>query len=218
MKPDFDFYSQRDELRKKPDFYQQRKELRERIKKDPLKWEYIQNINDPAFNDFASKAYSNPKGYSFRYNPRTNKNEMFVAGTRIGSEWANNAGEMFMRRPWVTPSRRDQKKYLDKLAKKKQVDVVYGHSRGGAVVSDMEGDFDRVGLSAAMAIAKDKNMKNFHTGSRFDKMIGVRGRNNIRTNVAGKNVHRPWAYSDNRWIDYKRMKDNIKKWGWWKYA
>lgn len=82
--------------------------------------------------------------------------------------------------------RRRQVKRFERIAHENGVEVVYGHSRGGALVSDMKGEFDKVGLDSAMVIASDTDMINYHQHGTlrhpervFDDILSLRGSDNV---------------------------------------
>jgi hypothetical protein len=182
-------------------------------------------IGEHDFAEFANEAYQNPEGYAIRVNPRTGEKEMFIAGTRTAQDWFSNVAESrpilgntfskiefgnladSVQRGWnhhATPWREAaQKKYSD-IAHQEGIDVVYGHSRGGAIVADMEvpPHVQKVGLDAAMVIADNKGMYNYYQAgdgvrgwawlkSRFDAMIGLSGQHNVH--VEGSHpFHQVW--------------------------
>lgn len=164
------------------------------------------------FGGFAEKAYSNPEGYAIRWNPVTRKKEMFVAGTRRFSDWVLNFEDTKLTHPAIPikpvfgtgliPKVRPiygsaVQKYHD-IARKEGVDVIYGHSRGGAIVSDIpRGPYQRIGLNAATFMAKNKGkVINFRGTSLFDRAIGFDplGRKVVRKNTA---FHKVWKKNAN---------------------
>ncbi len=187
-------------------------------------------IGHPSFNEFANEAYASERGYAIRKNPVTGQNEMFIPGTRNGQDWISNSMEI---RPvggkyyaahmfadladsekfhdaadhHATPWREEAQRYYSDIAHANQVDVIYGHSRGGAIVADMETDpgVQKVGLDAAMVIADNKDMLNYYEAgegsgrnawswlkSRFDAGIGISGKNNKHMNLS-KKMHHAWG-------------------------
>ena len=170
-------------------------------------------------------------GYQLRINPNTGEREMFVAGSDGWKDWVLNGidavysgTEHFFGReldkvwesetglPSVTRLdlrnldvyRTERSKKLSKIAKDFDVDVVYGHSRGGAIVADMDlsgtkrdgtkFSGTKIGVDSAMIIAKNKNMKNYHRGSAFDYILSSTGKDNEVVN-SGRSFH--WAYNSN---------------------
>lgn len=97
----------------------------------------------------------------------------------------------------VTRGRKENE--LARVARENNVDVVYGHSRGGALVADAPFDdhVTRVGVDSAMIIAKNKDMINLNEGGgssfydNFDALIGMSGHDNVTVNL-GSNVHHAW--------------------------
>lgn len=163
----------------------------------------LDTINDESFSLFHLEAYAKPDGYHIRTNPKTDKKEMFVAGTRSRGDWAQNAwdeitGSNF--NPW----REAQQDMLSKAAILNDVQVIFGHSRGGALVADMktkEG-VKKVGLNAAMRLARNKNMLNINEGGdrklpgkilgQFDQFIGETGLQNVTYDFSPWSPHKSW--------------------------
>lgn len=164
-------------------------------------------IADPSFKNFAKKAYDSKDGYSIRTNPHTNKTEMFVAGARDLSQWAMNLydgvlhqsdlGEIGVLNPW----RLDKQNHLGRIAQDNYIDVVYGHSRGGALAADMPLSecTQRVGLDAAMMIAANKDIVNLSEGGGvnplglFDEYIGQTGQKNVTVDFSPWYPHKVWS-------------------------
>lgn len=159
------------------------------------------------FGTFGDQAYDAERGYRIRTNPLTGEKEMFVAGTRNAKDWLANLTEGVwmntgLRQIPIDPFRYRTRysKELSDIAKEKGVTRVFGHSRGAALVNDMQGDFEKVGLDGAMMLAKDKNMMNL-TGAGmfrhdpktavFDGIIGATGKANIPTETTG--FHRVYS-------------------------
>jgi hypothetical protein len=146
-------------------------------------------FRNTSFDKFSQQAYKNPSGYAIRVNPANGKKEMFVAGTRNVFDWAANlaetkyGGNMFYRK-------RAAEKYR-KIAQANGVDVIYGHSRGGALIGDIvDTKARKVGLDAAMVISKDKNTTNYRNKGYFDRAIGLTGKNNKV--IKSKRFHKVW--------------------------
>ncbi len=142
-----------------------------------------------SFDKFAQCAYRNPAGYAIRVNPANGKKEMFVAGTWNVFDWAANlyeskyGGHTFYRK-------KAAEKYR-KIAEANGVDVIYGHSRGGALIGDIVNPkIRKVGLDAAMIISKDKNITNYRNKGYFDRVIGLTGKNNKV--IQSKRFHKVW--------------------------
>ncbi|AXH76207.1 MAG: triacylglycerol lipase [Atripovirus timinis] len=147
----------------------------------------INNIRDYGFNELAETAYSNKRGYAIRTNPKTGEKEMFVAGTRTGGDWAANFGEGLKRKAYQIAgydqirSNKWRREYEDLLAReavKNNVDVIYGHSRGGAIVNDIPvKGIKKIGLDAATILAYKKyDIENHRQNQFFDRVIGGRFR------------------------------------------
>ena len=164
-------------------------------------------ISHESFQYMMRHAYNNPEGWSFRINPLTMKNEMFVTGTRTLNDWGMNILDFGLHNstnPLLNPSlniwRECHQNKLAEIAKKLNVQVIYGHSRGGALVADMDlpKEIQKVGLSAAMLLARNKNMINLNEGGGinplgfFDEVIGQTGRNNINMDFSPMVPHRVW--------------------------
>ena len=187
------------------------------------------NLGHPSFNEFANEAYAAERGYAIRTNPTTGQKEMFIAGTRTKEDWASNVIEM---RPkggsyyakhmfkdladseefddayghHASSWRDEAQAFYEQIAEEEGVEVIYGHSRGGAIVADMKmGDnVQKVGLDAAMVLADNKGMINYYEGgdthggawawtkSRFDAGIGLSGKNNQHMNMS-KKIHHSWG-------------------------
>jgi hypothetical protein len=169
---------------------------------------------DPSFNDFASEAYASPRGYAIRRNPMTGETEMFVAGTRnigdhISNVWdlANRIALAPAQEAWnekgLPPSlmpkhtlwKSNALRHYNKVARDNNVDVIYGHSRGGALVADMSVDegVAKVGLSAATLIAHNKDIWNTTSPDLFSRGIGLSGHNNtVMDGPYHSNWHQTW--------------------------
>lgn len=169
-------------------------------------WESV--LGHPSFDEFAKESYDDANGYAIRINPTTGDKEMFIAGTKNAKQWALNAWDM----PWynlanvthikaferMDPWRYKKTKYFEKIAREENVDVIYGHSRGGAILADMDvGDHvTKVGLDAAMIIAAEKNTTNLHeyegvTGI-FDEFLSITGKENVDFDL-GPRFHSVWS-------------------------
>lgn len=177
-------------------------------------------ISAKDFEDFAKQAYASKDGYAIRINPQTGQKEMFVAGTRHFSQWFLNVWDVpitLIEHPeellgpigypidwlehlggydivgWLDPWRKMKQKKLSKIAKEQGVDVLYGHSRGGAIVADMDvGPYTRkIGLDSAMVITKNKGLTNYREKEWFDVVIGATGQEN-KTMDFGPKFHNVW--------------------------
>lgn len=151
-------------------------------------------FNHSSFQAFSDRAYKNKSGYAIRINPITGEKEMFIAGTRNKWDWAANLvevkyqGRLFYRKRAVAKYQR--------IADREGVSVIYGHSRGGALVADMrtkDKGVRKYGLDAAMLLAnnRDKGMKNYRNAGTFDKAIGLTGTN--VTQIKTGRFHKVWG-------------------------
>lgn len=166
----------------------------------------LKTIADPNFQEFANTAYASEMGYSIRTNPNTGKKEMFVAGTRDLSQWALNIYDGLLHTyglgqiQMLDPFKFKKQNELGQIATDNNVSVVYGHSRGGALVADMPLPMctQRVGLDAAMMIAGNKNIVNLYEGGGknpfglFDEYIGQTGNQNITIDYSPWHPHKVW--------------------------
>lgn len=159
-------------------------------------------------------------GYSIRWNPHTGQKEMFVAGSQGWKDWLMNVtdsvayggekvfgkvldksfeeetGLPAVIRPHLTQYNRyraERSKKLSAIARDEHIDVIYGHSRGGAVVADLDTESRKVGVDAAMLIAHNTDMENYRRPGAFDKFLGITGQENL-TVESGHGIH--WAYGD----------------------
>lgn len=169
--------------------------------------EWKVSLGHPSFDQFAREAYDDVNnGYAIRVNPTTGDKEMFIAGTKPPGhgQWLLNVWDM----PWynlsnvtniegfkkMDPWRYRKTKYFEDIAREEGVDVIYGHSRGGAIVADMNVDshVTKVGLDAAMSIAADKNLMNLQEAAWFDQAIGKSGKENVIFDL-GPKFHSVWS-------------------------
>lgn len=148
-------------------------------------------------------AYASPDGYSVLKNPISDENEMFVRGTKYGGEWLQNALEAVPRPlsaalPAVgfasSGSRRFRSRYAKKLDYARSATnsrVVYGHSRGAALVADMTSGPKKVGVDGAMLLADrgKRGFTNYRQDQWFDRAIGYGGKNNV---VRRGTSWKPW--------------------------
>lgn len=131
-------------------------------------------------------AYSSKKGYAILQSPISRKNEMFVRGTKTGGEWLQNGLEALPPRVAAvfglglsqSLSLRARGKFassLDSAAKRSGTSVVYGHSRGAAVASDMTYRGKKVGVDGAMILARRgrRSFTNYRQSQPFDALIGI---------------------------------------------
>lgn len=187
----------------------------------------IKILEKEDFGEFSKTAYASKEGYAIRMNPYTGEKEMFVAGTRDVGQWALNVQEgasmkldahrkKVMTQLGVPPELQDHvwfetdqswlykktrgktEKELADIAKREGVDVVYGHSRGAALIADSKWDPDTrvVALDGAMMLAKNKDVWNLNEGGtgftgEFDAFIGQGGMKNQSLDL-GPNIHHVW--------------------------
>jgi len=112
----------------------------------------------------------------------------------------------------ATPWRQKAQDHYTEIAIEEGVDVIYGHSRGGAIVADMDTppSMTKIGLDAAMILADNKGMINFYQGeqefefgepmkwvkSQVDMALGSTGENNIHLEVEGMKTHELWNHAN----------------------
>lgn len=183
---------------------------------------YKNIIGSDHFESMFKQAYANKGkkfrdvGISYRVNPLTGKNEMFVAGSSGMLDWVFNLTNGifygaekvvgpkldavfkrtggFVKRPKFSgwnPDRNRQTLGIAREAKRHNVDVMYGHSRGGALVADADFSGTKFGLDAAMLIAENTDMVNFRRPGIFDGFLGLTGKKNYIV-PTGHGIH--WAY------------------------
>ncbi|BBE21059.1 hypothetical protein [Chaetoceros debilis DNA virus 83] len=146
--------------------------------------------HDQEFGAFMEDAYSSEGKYSIRVNPYTGKKEMMVAGTDSYGNWLQNVAE-------GTPSawkgvslkkREEASEYYDEIARQNNVDVIYGHSRGAAHLTDMQYEATYVGIDGATSIGhKRPDMVNVIGDQFFDKVIGRGHKDTVR--LEGRGFH-----------------------------
>jgi len=161
-----------------------------------------------AFYDYQLKrgfdaAYSSKDGYAVLKNPISDENEMFVRGTKTGGEWLQNVVEALpdvvvaaipALKPLTSGSRGARKAFanrLDYARKRTGTKVVYGHSRGAAVVADMTSSVKKVGVDGAMLLADRGKRKftNYRQDQPFDWLIGRGEKNKV---VRRGSSWKPW--------------------------
>jgi len=99
--------------------------------------------------------------------------------------------------------RENKTKFYEQIAKDEGVEVIYGHSRGGAMVADMNvPGVEKVGLDAAMLIARNTDELNINEGGgynplgAFDALIGLTGQDNVHYDASGWSPHKVWNVND----------------------
>lgn len=92
--------------------------------------------------------------------------------------------------------RKNKTAYYEQVARDNHVKVIYGHSRGAALVADMKlKGVTKIGLDGAMSITHNRDMVNYNewgtgqvTGA-FDGLIGFGGKKNIALDTDRKHFH-----------------------------
>lgn len=169
---------------------------------DPKYWKDFMHASD--MSSFMNAAYDSPDGYSIRVNPLTGMKEMMIAGTHSPTtvkgmkEWASNIAEgldsaTFHAIPVlndVTVHREAFGEKLAQIAADEGVQVVYGHSRGAAIMSHFdETKFIGIGIDGATYIGEAKQkFINVNAGKQvFDRAIGAFNKRTVH--VKGVKFH-----------------------------
>lgn len=192
------------------------------------------DLVDKEFQDFAARAYASEDGYAIRVNKRTGQKEMFVAGTRYGSQWALNALDSVLYNMDLAATtaanelevelqveagievpvplhkldvnifgrvdipRHRKQRFFEDIAAEHGIHVLYGHSRGGSMIADMDFEGQKIGLDAAMIIAHNKDMLNINEGQGinplglFDEILALTGEDNVHFDASPTSPHRVW--------------------------
>lgn len=160
-------------------------------------------------------AYKEKDGYYIRVDPDTQKKIMYVAGSRSTGDWSRNAFDVFAmginkaERKYLAKkngeipidflkfdfTRNKKVQMLDSVARREGVDIAIGHSRGAALVGDMQYPNQKIGMDGAMVINRDKTMPNYIEGGFpgiFDEIIASSGKNNFYADQ-GSVFHKVWA-------------------------
>ncbi len=162
-------------------------------------------FGNESFANFAEIAYHQKNGMAIRVNPMNGQKELFVAGTRDATDWMHNALNVPMANIkfgshnllWLDKRREKRIRQIERAIQKYDVDVVYGHSRGAALVADVKAEHvQKIGLDGAMLLAGNKKMLNIQDRSTipsasFDKLIGIGGKSNVGVRL-GKKFHHAW--------------------------
>jgi len=166
--------------------------------------------------DFGAEAYKNKSGYAIRINPTTGNKEMFLAGSRTVGDWGSNLAEAVDLVPGVQwgpgvfseELRHDYALSLDDIIEREGVVVVYGHSRGGAVTSDLKSSVKIIDLDGATIIGSKRDIFNISTDGVFDGLINGGGNENtlVMKGRAFHNVLEPKGGDKLGWWDW--TKDN----------
>jgi len=147
-------------------------------------------LNGDRLSYLAERAYGSPKGYVISKNLKTGDVEMFVKGTSSGKEWLQNILESPLGYSYSTyghyKSFEERRKYanaLSAIAAENGVDIVYGHSRGAAIVGDMNGKFKKVGLDGATVLNRRgrNDYLNVRQKQIFDAGIGLNAGKTLKT-------------------------------------
>lgn len=160
-------------------------------------------LHSGRIGSLAERAYASKNGYSISKNPQTGDVEMFVRGTATLGEWGQNFVESpFYRGKARKASLGVRQEFADRLsriAEREGVTVVYGHSRGAAVLGDMRGNFLKIGLDGATILntrAKNDDILNVRQKSVFDWVLARRSKKHMRPSgfksVTGSEFH--WVY------------------------
>lgn len=156
---------------------------------------YFKNSELTAFKE---SAYKSPGGYSIRTNPWTGYKELFIAGTRGGKDWLQNVAEgsaIVVANVYSDVSDSFTQIYVEQLEqviKDNDIEVVYGHSRGAAIMSKLQSpNLIKVGLDAATIIGDSDDYLNISQtvspSGLFDNLIGMGHTNTIR--LSGRGFH-----------------------------
>lgn len=100
---------------------------------------------------------------------------------------------------YIDRPRHKKQQFLADKAQELGIHTIYGHSRGGAMVADMDvDDVNKVGLDSAMIIAHNPTLVNYNEGGGlnplglFDDVIGLTGENNIHADYSPLKPHQVW--------------------------
>lgn len=159
----------------------------------------VRSVRNSEFNRGMDRAYANPCGYHI--GRVGNDKVMFVSGSRNVRDWTFNVLDPILPSKYQVFSNRTTKR-LEDIARRNKVDVVVGHSRGGKLVDQMNGPYEKIAVDGAMLISNGKrNTMNIYGGGYrglgFDNVLAVRGRNNYKVNMRNPlKVH--YVYRDYR--------------------
>lgn len=162
-------------------------------KGDPDYWDNY--MSSTAMSSFLNAAYQSPDGYAIRTNPVTGMKEMMIAGTHSPTtaqgleEWGSNITEglehavTFGHSDLVAnvDGRKQFAADLEHIAHEEGVEVVYGHSRGAAILSHFDPtEFIGIGLDGASFIGdKNSGFINIRSNQVFDSSIGAFKKNTV---------------------------------------
>lgn len=145
----------------------------------------VRSVRNSEFNRGMDRAYANPRGFHIGY--VGNDKVLFVSGSRNVRDWTFNILDPILPSKYHYASNRTTKR-LEDIARKNNVDVVVGHSRGGKLVDQMNGRYEKLAVDGAMLISngKRKTMNIYGGGLKglgFDNALALRGRNNYKVNM-----------------------------------
>lgn len=161
------------------------------------------HVQNDYMRQFMKDAYDSKDGYAIKRNPTTGLDEMFVAGTHSPitkkgvKEWFQNVGEgvehlVGMDKQDFNLFSKHREEFalkLEEQARENNVQVVYGHSRGAAIMSDFhDRDFIFIGLDGATGITQHHSdiINIEHKGDLFDFAIAAHGKSSRNIHVPGK--------------------------------
>ena len=126
--------------------------------------QFMQKSELPAFK---KSAYASRAGYSIRTNPWTGHKELFIAGTRTGTDWMQNFAEgSGIIGPNISADISDSftnnyVEHLEQVINDNNIEVVYGHSRGASIMSKIKSPkITKVGLDGASVIGEKDDYLN----------------------------------------------------------
>jgi len=144
---------------------------------------------DTGFGTFMEDAYAADGKYAIRINPVTGKKEMMIAGTDSYGNWIQNVAEGLKGTATEKASlhhRENASEYYDEIAENAGVEVIYGHSRGAAHLTDMKYEATYVGIDGATSIGhKRPDMVNVIGDQAFDKIIGFGHKDTVKLKKRG---------------------------------
>jgi len=160
-------------------------------------------LNSGRVGYLAERAYASKDGYAISKNAQTGDVEMFVRGTATLGEWAQNVVESPFYygkvKKYSLGVRQEYADRLSRIAKREGVTVVYGHSRGAAVLGDMEGSFLKIGLDGATILnsrKRNEDILNVRQTSAFDWLLARRTKKHLKPggfkSITGSEFH--WVY------------------------
>ena len=159
---------------------------------DDSKWrDYMDNSK---LNEFRDAAYANEDKYSIRINPYTGKKEAYIAGTISAHDWWQNIAESGWLGDAVKQTslmeRHHRMNKLEAVFIEEGVEVVYGHSRGVAEMSDLDqSHFLFIGHDGATILGQHKEYVNIRAHQIPDFYLGFGHQGNVSVdNVEFHNV------------------------------